>query len=189
MSNRSCYWILTIPCQGSFGDDETVKRWFLKHTEAGRFEYAKIAHEIGEKTDYHHIQAYVVFDRQVTFSRVKGLFPRQTHIEPRYGSHAEAKDYIGNEAKAGAVVWVEEFGSDAGIPDKQGSRSDITKMDKTLIDLQRRILEGASEKDLWLTPEYFPVMVKYYRGLQAFYGALYQRTGKLTYKKGGSQDV
>ena len=188
--NRSTYWILTIPCQGSFADDETVKRWFTKHVEAGRFEYVKFAHEIGEKTEYHHIQAYVVFDRQVTFDRVKGLFPKKTHIEPRFGSHLEAKDYIGNEAKSGSVVWCLELGSDESIPDKQGARSDVNKTDKSLMALQQQILAGVPEKDLWLNPETFPVMVKYYRGLQAFYGALHQHTGrKLVYQKGESQDV
>ena len=74
--NRSPYWFLTIPYRGAFCVEEIVKGWFLKHAEAGRFRYAKFALEVGETTEYKHIQAYVVLSiiiEQVCFTVINVL--------------------------------------------------------------------------------------------------------------------
>lgn len=168
MAAQSPYWILTIPFRGSFGSELVVKKWFLKHTEAGRFRYAKVACEVGGHSDYVHLQVYVIFENRVTFARVKGLFPRETHIEPRRGSHTEAKDYIGNEEKSGSVAWVAEFGSDDDIPDRAGDRSDVSKTDSCLLLILGRLQAGENISDLWNEPELFPTLVKYHRGVNEY---------------------
>lgn len=192
--NRSPYWILTIPYRGAFGEESIVKGWFLKHAESGRFRFAKFALEVGDG-GYEHIQAYVVFETQVTFSRVKGLFPKETHIEPRRGLHSEASDYIGSEEKGGVVKWCFSVGSDEEIPEGPGSRSDISKTDSSLKEIQELILSGASEADLWRNPDLFPTMVKYHRGIREFFELVCSRSyssvssGRIVYQRRNNHEL
>lgn len=133
-------------------------------------QYCKVAREIGEQGTA-HLQIYAVFAAEVSFAGVKRMFP-VAHIEQRFGSHWQAKDYIGNLEKSGSVEWVREYGDDSGITDGQGSRSDINKQDNILKQIQLDIFNGAGLSLLWSNPEYFPVMVKHFRGINEFISQL-----------------
>jgi hypothetical protein len=61
--------------------------------------YAKYALEIGE-SGTPHIQGYVVFKDSQRFSRLRNLIVKLAgkapHVEPRRGTHIEARDYVGD---------------------------------------------------------------------------------------------
>lgn len=164
-TTRSKYWMLTInnPVASDLSKIETL-------IDGETIQYCKVAREIGEQGTT-HFQIYAVFATAVSFAGVKKMFP-VAHIEQRFGSHTQAKDYIGNLEKSGSVEWVREYGNDDGIPDGQGSRSDVSKQDEILKQIQLDIFNGAGLSLLWSNPEYFPVMVKHFRGINEFISQL-----------------
>lgn len=148
-------WMLTInnpPCE----------EWqpFADYLDTHNVRYAKVALEVGEAGN-RHFQVYLYFPGKRRFSSVKKLFP-SAHIEPRFGTHQQASDYIGQEEKSGTVLWVEEF----GVPPKQGGRSDLSESRSAMWDVKDAIDNGASEGELW--DDYFPYMVRSYTGVREY---------------------
>ena len=74
-------------------------------------------------------------------------------------------------------MWVDEYGTDVGVPEQSGERTDVSATDNTLREIQALIVSGVPEPDLWANPELFPALVKYHRGIREFY-SLRCATGK-----------
>lgn len=161
MVKQSRFWMLTI--NTPVASDKSKLQTLV---DSGTLKYCKVAHETGESGN-EHLQIYLVFSRLVRFTAVKKLF-HTAHIEPRFGTHQEAVSYIGNPGKSGSVQWCEELGDDSGVA-SQGNRTDISKTDALLLRIQEQALQGVSFFALWSNPEFFPVLVRYSRGIKEFY--------------------
>jgi len=100
-----------------------------------------------------HLQGYVVFPRQVRFPFVKKLC-KEANWQHRRGTHLDAKSYCSKQDTR--VDGPFEYGKE---PLGQGKRSDLDRV-KVAIDA------GKSEKELF--DDYFPTMVKFYRGVREY---------------------
>lgn len=125
--------------------------------------YVKLSEEIGEEGTP-HVHAYIVLVNACTFSQVKQRFDR-ANIQPRFGSHQEAKDYIGREEKSGQVLSTWELGSDENM--HQGFRSDLSSQENRLEELKSLIQAGCSLDDLYDMD--FALMMRFGRELRVYY--------------------
>lgn len=109
--------------------------------------------EAGEQ-DTPHIQGYVEFKRPKRLNAVKSLVSGRAHCEKANGTSQQNIEYCTKEE--GRLEDPVSFGSPAS---GQGKRTDLEKIKKELD-------EGATDKHLW--QEYFPTMVRYFRGIAAY---------------------
>lgn len=103
-----------------------------------------------------HLQGYVIFDIKKRFSTLKKI-DKRIHWEPRYGTHAEAKAYCQKEDTRLLGPWT--IGTDVGIRDSQGKRSDLD-------DVKQAIDEGQDETYLW--DNHFASCAKYIRSFREY---------------------
>lgn len=117
--------------------------------------YAIWQKEVGE-SGTPHLQMYLAYESPVRHSRMRTLLPG-CHIEPRHGSHKQAKTYCSKLDSR--VEGPYEYGDDTTIANSQGQRSD-------LIGAKRAIEDGASVLELF--DSHFGTMVRYGRGMKEY---------------------
>lgn len=143
MSNkfRSQYWMLTLNNPAS---NEIPAGW-------PGVTYAVWQREKGQHGT-EHLQCYVIFEKAMQLTAVKKI---QTpgHWEARKGNHAQAKEYVTKEDTRIDGPW--ECGEEP-IPKEQGKRND-------LLQLKRKLDEGATEANIAADPDLFPVWARYYK--------------------------
>ncbi len=106
--------------------------------------YCIFQHEHGSDQDYMHIQGYVVFKTKKHLQSVKNHFAKygmnDVHLEPRRGTHAQARDYASkSDTRIGAPT---TYGSEEGIP--QHGRGTAQELQ----DIVDRVRQGATDYDL-----------------------------------------
>ncbi len=104
-----------------------------------------------------HLQGYVCFDRHITGNALKNLFVVNPHLEPRNGSHSQAKTYCMKMETRQEGPW--EYGDDEGIADTQGSRTDLSI-------IKRKLDEGASLRVI--SEEHFSNFVRYHKSFREY---------------------
>ncbi len=93
--------------------------------------YAIFQLEIGENGTP-HLQGYVVYHNPVVASALSKYIGGNPHIEVRRGTHSQAKAYCSKEDTRVEGPWT--YGSDEGIPESQGARSDLAAVKRKLDD-------------------------------------------------------
>lgn len=69
-------------------------------------------HERAPRSGADHLQGYVVFNSPMCFESLKAI-DKRIHWEPRYGTHAQARDYCKKEYTRVAGPW--EEGDEEGL--------------------------------------------------------------------------
>ncbi len=108
-------------------------------------------------TEGKHYQLYVCFKNPVRGAQLSKMIGRKPHLEPRRGTHSEAKTYCSKTETRIAGPW--EYGSDTDIPEVQGQRSDLKRCKKLLDD-------GKSMKVV--AQEEFSCFIRYHKGLYLY---------------------
>lgn len=117
MSNeRSRDWCFTV----NNYSDEDISMLVDMSSNVMYMVYGK---EVAE-TGTHHLQGYVYFTDAKTFSKMKKILPKGSHIEKTKGTPQQASEYCKKEKN------YIEYGK---LPEKQGKRNDIVKI-KDLIE-------------------------------------------------------
>lgn len=98
-----------------------------------------------------HLQGYVVFTVRKALKTVSNII-QNAHLEPRLGTHTQAKTYCQKTDTRTSGPW--EIGDDSKIPETQGSRSD-------LMTVKKAIDEGQS--DIYLLDNHFETCAKHLR--------------------------
>jgi hypothetical protein len=110
---------------------------------------------LSEKQHREHLQGYVVFNSAVRLAAAKRfLHSASIHLEPRRGSHEEAKNYCSKSESRVDGPWV--FGDE---PPGSGFRSD-------LLAIKRAIDEGNTET--YIAENYFSDWVRYNRSFARY---------------------
>lgn len=138
---QSKYWVFTI---NNPVNNEVPGTW---HS----VEYAVWQREKGAQGT-EHLQGYVVFDRLKRLTALKKL-GISIHWESRMGTHAQAKAYCTKADTRVDGPW--EVGEEPADKE-QGKRND-------LLNLKRRLDEGATEAEIAKDPETFPVWAKHHK--------------------------
>lgn len=169
-------WIFTLN-----GSQEEIESFvipesvtFPREKSAPAVTYCKYAHEIGEHGN-HHIQGYVVFDIRQRVSAVSTICGfRKPHVEPREGTHEQAKEYAGASDKSGQVINVVELGSDVSL--RTGFRTVSRRSDESLFSEIRALVDnGAEEFELW--QRYGAFMCRNFRGVREYIKLIQLRGG------------
>lgn len=121
---------------------------FTKLIDFPKFQYIIAQHEIGEKDNTPHIQAYIQFNNVIRFNALKKLIPRG-HFEIAKGSSSDNQLYCSKDETSTNDRF--EFGE----PKHQGKRTDIHKA-------VERAAAGDKVSDI-ITDD--PSMLKYRRHL------------------------
>lgn len=103
-----------------------------------------------------HEQGYVVLKYRLPLDGMKKMMPT-THFEYRKGTHSQAKAYCSKEESR--VSPPNEYGSDDGVPERAGDRTDLNKV-KKLLDDGKDLMDVASND--------FGSFVKYNRAFQLY---------------------
>lgn len=99
--------------------------------------YLVYGKEVGE-SGTPHLQGYIYFTNQISFSSIKKKMPTRTHLEKTIGTPEQASTYC---KKDGTFI---ETGD---LPQKQGKRNDLTETKKLLMKTQKMkdvVLEATS---------------------------------------------
>ncbi len=104
-----------------------------------------------------HFQGYIVWYRDRRISAMNKDLGNVAWIARRKGKHSEAKTYAIKEDTRVEGPWY--FGSDEGIPESQGGRSE-------LFAVKRKIDDGESNLALW--NDNFSVMVRAHKALAVY---------------------
>lgn len=116
-----------------------------------------------------HLQGYVVFKRPRRISAIKNDFGSNPHLDKRNGTHSQAKHYVTkphDDCTCKHCIdcvpplqgpWI--FGSEEGIPETQGSRSDLA-------GVKRKLDEGATLTDI--AASHFSDFVRYEKGFRSY---------------------
>lgn len=102
------------------------------------YTYLVYQYERCPETQRFHQQGYVVFTGKKRFSVLKNMAP-EFHFERRKGTHTQAKAYCKKDETRFQGPY--EFGSDVGIAEGQGQRSDLQEI-KDMLD------QGSSLEDI-----------------------------------------
>lgn len=117
-------------------------------------QYIVWQNEVAPSTGKVHIQGYVCFVNPKTMSAAKKYLGHSVHLEPRAGTHAQARDYCTKEdtrvPDTEPFIW--------GVEPKQGSRSDLS-------EVAAFAMSGVSI--IQLAEEYPSHYIKYNKGLSA----------------------
>lgn len=135
------YWVFTL---NNPADNELPSAW-------PGVTYAVWQREKGE-SGTEHLQGYVIFEKKLRLTTVK-KFDRHAHWEARRGNHEQAKSYATKEDTRIDGPW--ECGEEP-IPKEQGKRND-------LLQLKRKLDEGATEANIAADPDLFPVWARHYK--------------------------
>lgn len=141
------YWVFTI--NNPTSDSEPREKLAEVAT------YIIWQKEVGEEGTS-HLQGYVVFKKKKRLSAVKKLLPR-AHLEPRRGSHVQAKQYSSKEDTRADGPW--EFGDDSEVPKSSGSRSDLN-------EVKAKLDAGTSQLDI--AKDHFGSWCRYRNSFQAY---------------------
>lgn len=144
---RALAWCLTINNPGEQWPVERLKAYHMDH--AMRYLVGQL--EKGEQGTP-HLQLYVYFKGQVSFSTVKSIF-QEAHIERAKGNPQQNKDYCTKEEGRLEGPW--EFGE---LPEK-GKRNDLLQLKE---DLDKGMeIQEISEK-------HFNHYLRYQRGIMSY---------------------
>lgn len=124
MEKRSRNWTWTL-------NNWTQEEYDRLSTDDRQIRYIIFGKEIGDKESTPHLQGFVIFHNQKTFSQVKKFFGDRFHIEQTQGTPAQNIAYC---TKDNDYVEV-------GEPPKQGFRKDIEEV-RTLVK------EGANMRQI-----------------------------------------
>jgi len=138
--------------EGVFADPDEV-------IEVYKIKYMVYQLELGEEGTL-HLQGYIEFASPRRLAWCRRILPR-AHWETRRGTPQEASNYCKKDDTRVEGPW--EFGA---VP-HQGERNDLH-------DVKKALDEGASNAELFDT--FFPTMVKFHRGIQAYRDAVQHRT-------------
>ncbi len=127
---------------------------FLNHRVKPR--YAIYQLEVGENGTP-HLQGYIVYRRQRRFTAISTEFDCHPHLERRRGTHTQAKEYCSKEDTRVEGPWI--FGSDEGIPESQGQRTDLAAV--------KRKLDGGV-KLTTIADEHFGDFVRYNKSFREY---------------------
>jgi len=154
------YWCFTI-------NNPTIEQ--LPPNVWPNVKYVIWQHEKGENGT-EHLQGYVAFTAVKRLAWLKEHCVYEANWQPRLGSHTQAKHYCMKPvdgctcnhctaAQGQRLGGFWEHGSDAGIADKQGSRSD-------LISCKQMIDDGATEVEV--AEEHFGPWVRYHKAFERY---------------------
>jgi len=147
-NRRSQYWVFTL---NNPDRDDGPRTW-------PDVQYCVWQKERGaEGTE--HLQGYVVFVKNKQLSWLKKNCGTQVHWEPRKGTHEQARDYCQKEESRVAGPWT--TGDEGELSGGQGKRND-------LLLLKRKLDEGATEQEIAVADDTFPIWAKYHRVLQRY---------------------
>lgn len=141
MTFQSRYWMFTINNPSS---DELPSTW-------SGVDYCVWQREKGE-AGTEHLQGYLILSKSKRLTGMKKL-DKTAHWEPRKGNHTQAKDYVTKAETRMDGPW--EFGDEPEAKE-QGKRND-------LLNLKRKMDEGATEAEIAADPEVFSVWARYYK--------------------------
>lgn len=117
------------------------------------------------KDNKQHIQGYCQLKTRARITTIKSFFGDNTmHIENRYGTHEQARDYCKQEKNG---RWHDHV--EYGQPREQGQRSDLIALRDRIKGGDRlRVLmdEAASDKELTLICKYNRTLKEYEGGIQ-----------------------
>lgn len=99
-----------------------------------------------------HYEGYVLFKNPVRFAAVKKLLPR-AHLEPRKGTHEQAKKYCSKEETRVEGPW------EIGEEPQQGRRTDLE-------GLKQMVNEGATMEQI--ADEHFGSFLRYEKGIMSY---------------------
>ncbi len=119
MTGQGKFWCFTIFPDPESGEDLKPGEWDSPPA------YCVWQYEAASSTDRYHIQGYCCFFTNMRFNTLKAMLPDGTHIEKREGTHAQAKAYCMKEDTRMNGPY--EYGSDIGIANGQGARSDLKR--------------------------------------------------------------
>lgn len=152
IARMSQAWVFTVNNPASEYDLESIL--------TGKCKYAVFQYEKGELRGTTHIQGYVFFNSRKRGSTVKKLFNCNPWVAPRAGTHSEAKAYASKEGtRLHPLLVATVIGSDEGIPEGQGARTDIDALHEFLDT-------GASM--IKVSEEYFSAFIRHQRGITAY---------------------
>lgn len=142
--NKYKTWVFTL---NNYTDEDQQKLRDLIDTKANYIVFGREVGESGTK----HLQGYCEFKNRVYMSGVKKAIGARAHLEPRRGTHDEARDYCLKDGD------YEEL----GLPtvSQQGRRTDLE-------EIRVAIAEGATDQDVATT--YFGKWCIYRRSFSAY---------------------
>lgn len=124
-----------------------------------------------------HLQGYVVCKRKCAMSSLKttlahmfGTASPTAHVEPRRGTHKQAKEYCMKADSRVKGPW------EAGKEPKQGDRSDLKALVKAIRDDHKRPYE--------LVHQFGEKIIKYHRGISYFYNLCFEHEARAKLRKG-----
>ncbi len=157
MRARSNYFMFTINnparplnlCPIDFGSWRNVPR------------YAIYQLEIGENGTP-HLQGYICFRSQIKALTLSNYFGGHPHLEPRRGTHTQAKEYCSKDDTRVEGPWT--FGDDEGIPESQGARTDMIGLKRDLDEDTKLTVIADNHFALYLR---YPKAIKMYKRLKS----------------------
>lgn len=112
--------------------------------------------ERGEENGVLHVQGYVYFKEPRTMATVKRLLGYDSaHLEPRRGSHTQAKDYCMKLDTRVAGPW--EFGDSAAVPEFQGDNG-----------WGELLCDARTMREVEMFEKYPERMIRCYKGINRF---------------------
>ncbi len=134
----------------------------INFAEFGRIpKYAVYQLEIGEKGTP-HLQGYICFEKKIKAQALSNLFGGKPHLEKRKGKHSEAKAYCMKEDTRHGGPWI--YGSDEGIPEGQGARTDMIGLKRDLDEKHKLTVIADNHFALFLR---YPKAIQMYKRLKA----------------------
>lgn len=151
MTTRNC-------CFTIFGDGLPIERLRDLPNVNDGVNYIAFQREICPRTNRPHLQGYIVYKSPIRMGAFKRILGHGAHVEPRRGSHEQARDYATKEETRDPAdnsgPWT------TGVePRGQGARSDIE-------DLKARLQRGEDLKTI--SNECFQPFLRYQKGIAAW---------------------
>lgn len=107
--------------------------WALPQPFVDACRYCCIGHEVSPKTGSPHAHLYAAFHEQLTMKRIKALLGvPDAHIEHRWGTRAEARDYVAKEDSRAPGTEFKEHGT---LPPEHAGGKKTTSSLSGAIDL------------------------------------------------------
>lgn len=129
---RNRGWVFTL---NNYTEEDIQKIDNLINIPRPQISYLIYGKEIAPTTNTPHLQGYIHFKNQQTFSTVKRHMKKETHIEPQRGTNKQAIDYCKEDGD------YKEFGEEP----EQGTRTDLNEVYERLrtgTDIDEIIMEN-----------------------------------------------
>jgi hypothetical protein len=151
---RARNWVFTVNNYSKSDVQELRDLFNPEDPKSAR--YLIFGYERGKKKGTPHLQGFISYEKQVTWTTIQKRLPQGTHIDVAKGTPQQAADYCKKEA-TGDPDFPEKFEEFGDLPAGKGARTDLDGVVE-LVRAGKRLRDIAESAG--------PLFIKYSRGIE-----------------------